>query len=45
LVAEELGGLPQNKLHCSNLGADALHNAIKNYLEKTGQKPVGEKAA
>lgn len=45
LVAQELGGLPQNKLHCSNLGADALHNAIKNYLEKTGQKPVGEKAA
>lgn len=44
LVAQELGGLPQNKLHCSNLGADALHNAIKNYLEKTGQKPVGEKA-
>ncbi|MBM2832595.1 MAG: iscU [Dehalococcoidia bacterium] len=43
LVAQELGGLPQNKLHCSNLGADALHNAIKNYLEKTGQKPVGEK--
>ena len=44
LVAQELGGLPQNKLHCSNLGADALHNAIKDYLAKTGQKPVGEKA-
>ena len=27
LVAEELGGLPKNKLHCSNLGADALHAA------------------
>ncbi|MCJ7727799.1 MAG: iron-sulfur cluster assembly scaffold protein, partial [Actinobacteria bacterium] len=23
-VAKELGGLPKNKLHCSNLGADAL---------------------
>jgi nitrogen fixation protein NifU and related proteins len=33
-VAEELGGLPKNKLHCSNLGADALHKAIENYLEK-----------
>ena len=33
-VAKELGGLPPNKLHCSNLGADALHEAIKNYLAK-----------
>lgn len=33
-VAEELGGLPKNKLHCSNLGADALHKAIEDYLEK-----------
>ncbi|MHB9059183.1 MAG: Fe-S cluster assembly scaffold protein NifU, partial [Bacillota bacterium] len=29
-VAEELGGLPPNKLHCSNLAADALHEAIKD---------------
>ena len=33
-VAEALGGLPQNKMHCSNLGADALALAIKNYQEK-----------
>jgi len=33
-VAKELDGLPKNKLHCSNLGADALHEAIKNYREK-----------
>ena len=33
-VAEILGGLPQNKLHCSNLGTDALALAIKNYREK-----------
>ena len=31
MVAKELGGLPKNKLHCSNLGADALHKAIENY--------------
>ncbi|MDP3420478.1 MAG: efflux RND transporter permease subunit, partial [Thiobacillus sp.] len=27
-------GLPPAKLHCSNLAADALHEAIKNYKEK-----------
>jgi nitrogen fixation NifU-like protein len=36
-VAEELGGLPQNKMHCSNLGADALHLAIEDYLSKKGK--------
>jgi len=46
-VAEELGGLPKNKLHCSNLGADALHAAIKDYQEKqkAQKKGEGEKAA
>ncbi|MEW6686024.1 MAG: Fe-S cluster assembly scaffold protein NifU [Candidatus Edwardsbacteria bacterium] len=34
LVAQELGGLPPNKMHCSNLGADALHKAIEDYLQK-----------
>jgi len=33
-VAEELGGLPTNKMHCSNLGADALHRAIEDYRQK-----------
>ncbi|MCL7410879.1 MAG: Fe-S cluster assembly scaffold protein NifU [Methanosarcinaceae archaeon] len=33
-VAEELGGLPQVKMHCSNLAADALHAAIENYQNK-----------
>lgn len=33
-VAKELGGLPKNKLHCSNLGADALHKAIENYRKR-----------
>ena len=33
-VANALEGLPKNKLHCSNLGADALHMAIQNYEDK-----------
>jgi nitrogen fixation NifU-like protein len=34
-VADALEGLPPVKMHCSNLAADALHEAIKNYKEKT----------
>lgn len=37
-VAEALDGLPPNKMHCSNLAADALHLAIDNYLAKTKQE-------
>jgi len=35
-VAKDLG-LPESKIHCSNLSADALHAAIKDY-EKRPQK-------
>ena len=37
-VAENLGGLPPVKMHCSNLAADALHAAINDYLKKRGEK-------
>jgi len=37
-VADELDGLPPVKMHCSNLAADALHDAIKNYKERNKQK-------
>ncbi len=33
-VAEALDGLPPTKMHCSNLAADAMHGAIKDYREK-----------
>jgi len=33
-VANELGGLPPQKMHCSNLGADALKKAIEDYKSK-----------
>jgi nitrogen fixation NifU-like protein len=33
-VAESLDGLPKEKMHCSNLGADALAKAIENYENK-----------
>ncbi len=36
-VAEALDGLPPTKMHCSNLAADALHGAIKDYREKHGK--------
>ena len=35
-VAEELGGLPPNKMHCSNLAAQGLHKAIRDYLGELG---------
>ena len=43
-VAAELGGLPKNKMHCSNLGADALHKAIDDYMNRKAGKKT-EKAA
>ncbi len=33
-VADSLGGLPPIKMHCSNLAADALHAAIRDYESK-----------
>lgn len=35
-VAEALDGLPAQKMHCSNLAADALHEAIKNFKSTHG---------
>ena len=43
LVAKELEGLPKNKYHCSNLGAQALNKAIDDYLEKQGKVAKSKK--
>ncbi len=37
-VADELGGLPPLKLHCSNLSVEALHKAIENYKKQKESK-------
>ncbi|MBS3772977.1 MAG: Fe-S cluster assembly scaffold protein NifU [Candidatus Thermoplasmatota archaeon] len=36
-VADALEGLPQVKMHCSNLAAEGLHKAIQDYREKQGK--------
>jgi nitrogen fixation NifU-like protein len=33
-IIQALDGLPENKVHCSNLGVSALRSAIDNYLNK-----------
>lgn len=33
-VARALGGLPEPKMHCSNMAATALHRAIEDYWQR-----------
>ena len=43
-VAEALDGLPSQKMHCSNLAADALHDAIADYLGEKDENDDQEEA-
>lgn len=39
-VAEELGGLPPAKMHCSVLATDGLKKAVDDYLVRHGREPI-----
>jgi nitrogen fixation NifU-like protein len=41
-VIEALGGIPENKKHCSLLGINALHAAIADYGRRAEAGPAGK---
>jgi nitrogen fixation NifU-like protein len=39
-VADELGGLPPAKMHCSILATDGLKKAVDDFLVRNGREPI-----
>ena len=44
-IADELGGLPQEKMHCSVMGHEALEDALKKYYGSEDGKEETEETA
>jgi nitrogen fixation NifU-like protein len=44
-VAESLDGLPKEKMHCSNLGAQALELAIRDFETRQSGQPAAPREA
>lgn len=42
-IFDQLGGLPPQKIHCTNLGLETLHVAIRDYLIKQGRVDEAER--
>lgn len=42
-VANMLDGLPPVKMHCSNIGVQAIQEAVKDYLKKIGRDDLARR--
>ncbi len=43
-ISDGLGGLPEKKMHCSNLSVDALRAAVEDYRQRQGESGADDKS-